>query len=129
MQKWWGEHAVNIYQQGATNMPQCKQTRLSTNRFVIHDFLRKFEIEKQNELIFKALINFKNRNPLCLQIIVDTTLPLTRNHDYAYRPEPHNFYAAPDPSKNFYADPALATPAPAPTLQFSKAKFLKETKV
>jgi hypothetical protein len=36
--------------------------------------------------------------------------------------EPHNFYAAPAPGKNFDA-------APAPTLLYSKAKFLKRTKV
>jgi hypothetical protein len=34
--------------------------------------------------------------------------------------EPHHFYAA--PGKNF-------DPAPAPTLLYSKAKFLKRTKV
>jgi hypothetical protein len=36
--------------------------------------------------------------------------------------EPHHFYAAPAPGKNFDA-------APTPTLLFSKAKFLKLTKV
>jgi hypothetical protein len=35
--------------------------------------------------------------------------------------EPHHFYAAPAPGKNFDAAPA----APAPTLLYSKAKFLK----
>jgi hypothetical protein len=35
--------------------------------------------------------------------------------------EPHQFYAAPAPGKNFDAAPA----APAPTLLYSKAKFLK----
>jgi hypothetical protein len=35
--------------------------------------------------------------------------------------EPHYFYAAPAPGKNFDAAPA---PAPAPTLLYSKAKFL-----
>jgi hypothetical protein len=39
--------------------------------------------------------------------------------------EPHHFYAAPAPGENFDAAPA----APAPTLQYSKAKFLKRTKV
>jgi hypothetical protein len=39
--------------------------------------------------------------------------------------EPHNFYAAPAPGKNFDAAPA----APAPALLYSKAKFLKRTKV
>jgi hypothetical protein len=38
--------------------------------------------------------------------------------------EPHHFYAAPAPGENF--DAALA---PAPTLLYSKAKFLKRTKV
>jgi hypothetical protein len=38
--------------------------------------------------------------------------------------EPHHFYAAPAPGKNFDAAPA---PAPAPTLLYSKAKFLKRT--
>jgi hypothetical protein len=36
--------------------------------------------------------------------------------------EPHHFYAAPAPGINFDA-------APAPTLLYSKAKFLKRTKV
>jgi hypothetical protein len=36
--------------------------------------------------------------------------------------EPHHFYAAPAPGKNFDA-------APAPTLLYSKAKFVKRTKV
>jgi hypothetical protein len=39
--------------------------------------------------------------------------------------EPHSFYAAPAPSENFDAAPA----APAPTLLYSMAKFLKRTKV
>jgi hypothetical protein len=39
--------------------------------------------------------------------------------------EPHYFNAAPAPGKNFYAAPA----APAPTLLYSEAKFLKRTKV
>jgi hypothetical protein len=39
--------------------------------------------------------------------------------------EPHHFYAAPAPGKNFDAAPA----APAPTLLYSKTKFLKRTKV
>jgi hypothetical protein len=38
--------------------------------------------------------------------------------------EPHHFYTAPAPGKNFDA-----APAPAPTLLFSKAKFLKLTQV
>jgi hypothetical protein len=40
--------------------------------------------------------------------------------------EPHHFYAAPAPGKNFDAAPAAL--APAPTLLYSKAKFLKRTK-
>jgi hypothetical protein len=42
--------------------------------------------------------------------------------------EPHHFYAAlaPAPGKNFDAAQA---PTPAPTLLYSKAKFLKQTKV
>jgi hypothetical protein len=39
--------------------------------------------------------------------------------------EPHHFYAAPAPGKNFDAAPAPAAPAPAPTLLYSKAKILK----
>jgi hypothetical protein len=41
--------------------------------------------------------------------------------------EPHHFYAAPAPDKNFdvAAAPAAPAPAPAPTLLDSKAKFLK----
>jgi hypothetical protein len=38
--------------------------------------------------------------------------------------EPHHFYAAPGPDENFDA-----APAPAPTLLYSKAKFLERTKV
>jgi hypothetical protein len=41
--------------------------------------------------------------------------------------EPHHFYAAPAPGKNF--DAAPAAPAPAPTLLYRKTKFLKQTKV
>jgi hypothetical protein len=41
--------------------------------------------------------------------------------------EPHHFYAAPAPGVNFDAAPAAL--APAPTLLYSKAKFLKRTKV
>jgi hypothetical protein len=40
--------------------------------------------------------------------------------------EPHHFYAAPAPGKNFDAAPA---PAPAPTLLYSKTKIWKWTKV
>jgi hypothetical protein len=44
--------------------------------------------------------------------------------------EPHHFYAAPAPGENFDAAPATpALAAPAPTLLYSKAKFLKRTKV
>jgi hypothetical protein len=43
---------------------------------------------------------------------------------YSSVAEPHHFYAAPAPGKNFDA-----APAPAPTLLYSKAKFLKRTKV
>jgi hypothetical protein len=45
--------------------------------------------------------------------------------------EPHHFNAAPAPApgENFDAAPAPAAPAPAPTLLYSKAKFLKRTKV
>jgi hypothetical protein len=38
--------------------------------------------------------------------------------------KPHHFYAAPAPGKNFDG-----APAPAPTLLYSKAKFLERTKV
>jgi hypothetical protein len=41
--------------------------------------------------------------------------------------EPHHFYAAPAPGKIFYA--ASAPAAPAPTIMYSKANFLKRTKV
>jgi hypothetical protein len=48
--------------------------------------------------------------------------------------EPHQFYAAPAPGENFDAAPAPgenfdAAPAPAPNLLYSKAKYLKGTKV
>jgi hypothetical protein len=42
--------------------------------------------------------------------------------------EPHHFYAAPAPAPGINFDAAPA-PAPAPTLLYSKAKFLKRTKV
>jgi hypothetical protein len=41
--------------------------------------------------------------------------------------EPHHFYAAPAPGKIFDAAPSPAAPAPA--LFYTKAKFLKRTKV
>jgi hypothetical protein len=41
--------------------------------------------------------------------------------------KPHHFYAAPAPGKKFKAAPAA--PAPAPSLLYSKEKFLKLTKV
>jgi hypothetical protein len=40
--------------------------------------------------------------------------------------EPHHFYAAPAPAPGENFD---AAPAPAPTLLYSKANFLKRTKV
>jgi hypothetical protein len=43
--------------------------------------------------------------------------------------EPHHFYTAPAPGENFEAAPTPAAPAPAPTLLYSKTKFLKRTKV
>jgi hypothetical protein len=43
---------------------------------------------------------------------------------YSSVAEPHHFYAAPAPGKNFDA-----APAPAPTLLYRKAKLLKRTKV
>jgi hypothetical protein len=55
-----------------------------------------------------------------------TTRHSTRTNIEASVAEPHHFYAAPAPSKNFDAAPA---PALAPTLLYSKAKFLKLTKV
>jgi hypothetical protein len=42
---------------------------------------------------------------------------------YSIVAEPHHFYAAPAPGKNFDAAPAPTAPAPAPTLLYSKAKF------
>jgi hypothetical protein len=42
--------------------------------------------------------------------------------------EPHHFYAAPAPAPGENFDKAPA-PAPAPTLLYTKAKFLKRTKV
>jgi hypothetical protein len=41
--------------------------------------------------------------------------------------EPHHFYAAPAPGKDFDAAPAPAVPAPTPL--YGKTKFLKRTKV
>jgi hypothetical protein len=41
--------------------------------------------------------------------------------------EPHHYYAA--PGDNFDAAPAAPAPVPAPTLQYSKGKFLNRNKV
>jgi hypothetical protein len=43
--------------------------------------------------------------------------------------EPHHFYAAPAPAPGKNFDAAPAAPATAPTLLYSKTKFLKRTKV
>jgi hypothetical protein len=43
--------------------------------------------------------------------------------------EPHHFYAAPALGHNFDAALTLAAPAPAPTLLYSRAKFLRRNKV
>jgi hypothetical protein len=62
--------------------------------------------------------------------IRDYTLPqlfTTKNQLTNSVVEPHHFYAAPAPGENF--DAAPAAPTPAPTLLYSKAKFLKRTKV
>jgi hypothetical protein len=55
----------------------------------------------------------------------DDTLGDNENGSVA---EPHHFYAAPAPGKNFDAAPAAPAPAPASTLLNSKAKFLKRSK-
>jgi hypothetical protein len=53
-----------------------------------------------------------------------------RPHHFYAAPAPGiNFDAAPAPGINFDAAPDPAPPAPAPTLLYSKAKFLKRTKV
>jgi hypothetical protein len=52
------------------------------------------------------------------------------NHfDSVVGPPPFSAAPAPAPGINFDAAPAPAAPAPAPTLLYSKAKFLKRTKV
>jgi hypothetical protein len=43
--------------------------------------------------------------------------------------ETHHFYAAPAPVPGVNFDAAPAAPAPAPTLLYSRTKFLKRTKV
>jgi hypothetical protein len=45
--------------------------------------------------------------------------------DFTSVAEPHHFYAAPAPGKNFDLSPAPAAPAPSPTLLYSKAKIFK----
>jgi hypothetical protein len=62
--------------------------------------------------------------------IYDICIHLTKekcSEGFSCVAEPHHFYAAPAPGKNF--DAAPAAPAPVPTLLYSKAKFLKRTKV
>jgi hypothetical protein len=64
---------------------------------------------------FRETFLFKHMYKDDMQLIVNS---------YALRSsvaEPHNFYAAPAPGKNFDAAPAPA--APAPTLLYSKTKF------
>jgi hypothetical protein len=58
------------------------------------------------------------------------TVPLIKNHKIltCSVAEPHHIYAAPSPAPGKNFDAALAAPAPAPTLLYSKAKFLKRTK-
>jgi hypothetical protein len=62
------------------------------------------------------------------QIPTQTTLKVYCNEKNSVA-EPHHFYAAPAPGKNFDAAPAPLAPAPAPTLFYCKAKFLKRPKV
>jgi hypothetical protein len=62
------------------------------------------------------------RSKFLLKITADHAFALLVSSSVA---EPYHFYAAPAPDTNF--DAALAAPAPAlaPTLLYSKAKFLK----
>jgi hypothetical protein len=47
-----------------------------------------------------------------------------------YEPsEPHNFYVAPAPGRNFDVAPAAPAQAPAPTRLYSRRKFLNGVKV
>jgi hypothetical protein len=53
----------------------------------------------------------------------------TNNYIVISVAEPHHFYAAPDPAPGENFDATLDPAAPAPTLLYSKAKFLKLTKL
>jgi hypothetical protein len=57
--------------------------------------------------------------------------PSTQNRHNTSVAEPHHFFAAPDPGKNCDAAPAAPAPAmaPAPTLLYWKAKFLKKLRL
>jgi hypothetical protein len=67
--------------------------------------------------------------PLKQTLIIVLNFFKRGENDLISAAEPHHFYAAPPPGEKF--DAALAAPvlAPAPTLLYNKAKFLKRTKV
>jgi hypothetical protein len=65
--------------------------------------------------------------PTLQEIKISLNVPLSYMIVASSVAEPRHFYAAPAPGKNFDAVPAPA--APPPTLFYSKAKFLKQTKV
>jgi hypothetical protein len=64
----------------------------------------------------------KNKKVIQSSIIEKPHNKSSRIENYSVS-EPHHFYAAPATGKIF--DTAPAAPAPAPTLLYSKAKFLK----
>jgi hypothetical protein len=72
-----------------------------------------------------ALISFSSTISIYSDGILDSSKSFSENYHRSLCTsvaEPHHFYAAPAPGKNFDA-------APAPTLLHSKTKFLKRTKV
>jgi hypothetical protein len=81
--------------------------------------------------IQSKIVRIRNTAIHMIRIVVSVQLPLFFEHrsiHFNSVAEPHHFFAAQAPGKNFDAAPA-ALAAPAPTLLYSKTKFLNLTKV
>jgi hypothetical protein len=82
------------------------------------------DIQPDNPTFFKIRLN--NRTSRAQQLVQAGMVAYPSTGQWSYLKisvaEPHHFYASPAPGKNFDA-------APAPTLLYRKAKFLKRTEV